>query len=40
MGGDYYEDIVVGGSIIKKTQWLLVRKLTIPTGRPPLVDEI
>jgi hypothetical protein len=26
--------------IIKKTPWTLVRKRTIPTDRPPLVDEI
>jgi hypothetical protein len=24
----------------QKTPWLLVRKRTIPTDRPPLVDEI
>jgi hypothetical protein len=25
---------------IKQTPWLLVRERTIPTERPPLVDEI
>jgi hypothetical protein len=28
------------GEIIKKTPWLLVRKRTVPTERPPLVGEV
>jgi hypothetical protein len=26
--------------LLKKTPWLVVRELTVPTERPPLVDEI
>jgi hypothetical protein len=26
--------------LVKQTPWPLVRKRTIPTDRPPLVDEI
>jgi hypothetical protein len=28
------------GNFLKQTPWPLVRKRTIPTDRPPLVDEI
>jgi hypothetical protein len=31
---------VVGGMSGKQTPWPLVRKRTIPTERPPLVDKI
>jgi hypothetical protein len=35
-----YADITLQNIALKKTQWPLVRKRTIPIEQPPLVDEI
>jgi hypothetical protein len=36
----FKENIIGVASTTKQTPWPLVRERTIPTDRPPLVDEI